>query len=150
MRRSEKEITDKSAIEAVIEQAKVCRLGLVDDGQPYLVPLCFGYQDEVLYFHSALEGRKIDIIKKSPKACFEVDVDVKVVEAKEACGWSVKYKSVIGFGKVSLIEKPAEKKEAFALIMAQYSSEQFDIPEKSIERTAMIKMAIEEMVGKSS
>ena len=64
MRRSEKEITDKLAIEKIINASLVCRLALSDGNQPYIVPLCFGYQDRTLYFHSALEGKKIDILKK--------------------------------------------------------------------------------------
>ncbi|MFC1532217.1 pyridoxamine 5'-phosphate oxidase family protein [Thermodesulfobacteriota bacterium] len=64
MRRKEKEITKKSEIEAVINKALVCRVGLSDNNFPYIVPLCFGYQDNTIYIHGALEGRKIDILKK--------------------------------------------------------------------------------------
>ena len=148
MRRSEQEITNEATIEAIIQKAKFCRLGLVDEDQPYIVPLCFGYQDKVLYFHSALEGRKIDIISRNPKACFEVEVNAKVVEATTACSWSVEYQSVIGFGKVSLIENPEEKRNAFAIIMAHYSQKDFKFPDKTVQKTSIIRMEVEEMTGK--
>lgn len=61
MRRKEKEITDKSEIEAVIHNSVVCRIGLVDDNIPYIVPLCFGYRDNTIYVHVSLEGKKINI-----------------------------------------------------------------------------------------
>ena len=150
MRRSDREITSEVEIEAIIQEAKVCRLGLVDGDQPYIVPLSFGYQDKVLYFHSALEGRKIDIIRKIPKACFEIDVNTKIIEAKAACSWSAEYRSVIGFGKVGLVEDPDEKRNAFAIIMAHYSEKDFQFPDKTIQKTAIIKMDIEEMTGKQS
>ena len=59
LRRKEKEIIDKSEIESIIRKSLVCRLGIVDEGLPYIVPLCFGYDKGALFFHSAKEGRKI-------------------------------------------------------------------------------------------
>jgi len=64
MRRREKQITDRSQIEAIIARSQVCRLALSDGGQPYIVPLCFGYRRSRLYFHSAAAGRKIDILRR--------------------------------------------------------------------------------------
>ena len=95
MRRSEKEITDKLAIEKIINASLVCRLALSDGNQPYIVPLCFGYQDRTLYFHSALEGKKIDILKKNKRTCFEFDVNSEIIKAEKACKWGMKYQSVI-------------------------------------------------------
>jgi len=150
MRLSDQEITSQAAIEAIIEEAKFCRLGLVDGDQPYVVPLLFGYQDKTLYFHCALEGRKIDIIKKNPKVCFEVDVSTKLIGAEEACSWDLKYKSVIGFGKAYLVEDLDEKKKGFRILMAHYSSKTYHIPDKDIEESGIIRMDIEEMTGKHS
>ncbi|MFH2046242.1 MAG: pyridoxamine 5'-phosphate oxidase family protein [Pseudomonadota bacterium] len=65
MRRKEKEITDKSEIEAVIHRLIVCRVGLADDNIPYIVPLCFGYRDNTIYVHGSLKGKKINILRKS-------------------------------------------------------------------------------------
>ena len=64
MRRKEKEITTRAVIDAIIRQARVCRLALSEDNQPYVVPLCFGYENDTLYFHCAPKGRKLDIIMK--------------------------------------------------------------------------------------
>lgn len=64
MRRKEKEITESKILHEIVESAQVCRLGLSDGNAPYIVPLSFGYRDGVLYFHSAAESKKIDIIKK--------------------------------------------------------------------------------------
>ena len=150
MRLSDQEITSQAAIEAIIEEAKFCRLGLVDGDQPYVVPLLFGYQDKTLYFHCALEGRKIDIIKKNPKVCFEVDVSTKLIGAEEACSWDLIYKSVIGFGKAYLVEDLDEKKKGFRILMAHYSSKTYHIPDKDIEESGIIRMDIEEMTGKHS
>ncbi len=75
MRRKEKEVKDVKLVESIIEKASVCRLGLSLNNMPYIVPLCFGYQDRCLYFHSAIEGKKISMIKSNNNVCFEVDID---------------------------------------------------------------------------
>jgi len=104
MRKKEKEITEASAIEAIIKKSLVCRLALSDDNFPYIVPLCFGYRDRMLYFHGSLKGKKVDIIKKNQNICFEFDINTEIVKAEDACHWSMKYRSVIGFGKAVLLE----------------------------------------------
>ena len=150
MRRKDKEITDKAAIRSIIEKATVCRLAMVDGDKPYIVPLSFGYQDDVLYFHGSLKGRKIDILRKNPKVCFEFDLIAEPVESENACDWSMKYQSVTGFGKAVFIENPDEKREALSVIMAQYSDRQFQFPEKMLKATAVIKVKIESITGKQS
>jgi len=150
MRRSEKEITDKSAMEAIIHASLVCRLALSDGNQPYIVPLCFGYQDRTLYFHSALEGKKIDILKKNNRTCFEFDVNSEIIKAEKACKWGMKYQSVIGFGKAVLLENIAEKKKALNIIMNHYSDRDFHFTDKAIKKIAVIKIEIEGMTGKHS
>ena len=64
MRRKDREINDKFAIESIIRKASVCRLAMVDGNRPYIVPLCFGYQGDALYFHSANVGKKLDRANK--------------------------------------------------------------------------------------
>ena len=63
MRRKEKEISDRNIIDDLIKKAMIIRIAMVDDNLPYIVPMNFGYKDNCLYFHSAKEGRKIDLIK---------------------------------------------------------------------------------------
>ena len=61
MRLKDREISDESNIKTIINKAVVCRLGIVNENTPYVVPLCFGYHDNTLYFHSALKGLKIEL-----------------------------------------------------------------------------------------
>ena len=150
MRRSEKEITDQSAIEAIINASLVCRLALSDGDQPYIVPLSFGYQDRTLYFHSALEGKKIDTIKINNRICFEFDLNTKIIEAEKACKLGIKYQSVIGFGKAVFVEDIEEKQKALNIIISHYSDRNFQFPDKAIKKTAIIKIKIESMTGKQS
>lgn len=150
MRRKEKEITDKSEIESIIRKSLVCRLGLADNGTPYIVPLCFGYKDNSLYFHSAKEGRKIEILKRNNGICFEFDDNLEVQAGKAACDWGMKYRSVIGYGQAFFVEDPEEKRKALDIIMAQYADGTFEYSEKALGKALVIKVEIESMSGKKS
>ena len=150
MRKKEKEITEKSAIETIIKKSLICRLALSDDNSPYIVPLCFGYEDNVLYFHGSQKGKKIDIIKKNQKVCFEFDTNTEIVKAEDACRWSMRYRSVIGFGKAVLLEDIDEKRKALNIIMSQYSDGTFQFNDAILKKTGVIKVEIESMAGKQS
>ncbi len=150
MRRKEKQITEQADVDDVIKGSRVCRLAMVDGNKPYVVPLNFGYAFPYLYFHSASEGRKLDVIRKNPHVCFEFDHLEKLIKNKEACEWGAAFKSVIGEGEAVLVTDIETKEKAMHCIMAQYSSRTFEFPRESLERTAVIQVKISEMIGKKS
>ena len=150
MRRKEKEVKNKSQLEAIIKNARVCRLAMIDQDTPYIVPLNFGYQDGVLYFHSAAQGRMIDLLKMNPNVCFEMDELISLKKAKQACDWGAAFKSIVGTGRAGFVESMDEKKKALDIIMAQYSGRSFDYPDEMLEKTSVIKVKIKEMTGKQS
>ena len=150
MRRSEREIKDLEGIEAIIRKASVCRLGLAADNRPYVVPLCFGYRDRTVYVHSAPEGRKVELVRKNPQVCVEFDVDQEVLPAREPCAWGLRYRSVIAFGKASVVEDLAEKRRAFDLIMEHYGGAPSVYPERTVEHILIIKIELEQMTGKQA
>lgn len=150
MRRKEKEITDRSEIEAIIEKALVCRLAMADDNGPYIVPLCFGFRDNTLYFHSATRGKKLDILRNNPRICFEFEGDSTVLNGEKACEFSIRYNSVIGFGTATFVEHPQAKRDALDVIMAQYTDGKFDYTDSAIGKIAIIKVDIDSLTGKAS
>jgi len=150
MRRAEREIKDKGTIEEILRKATVCRLAVCDGDVPYIVPLNFGHESDRLYFHSAQEGRKIEALKANPKVCFEVDIDSELVSAGEPCGWTVRYRSVIGFGRARLLEDAAEKKRALDIIVGHYGRGPFEYPEKATADVAVVEVEIESLTGKQA
>lgn len=151
MRRKEKEIKDFNEIEEILKRAHVCRLGLCNNNVPYIVPMNFGYKDNTLYFHSAKEGKKINMIKENPTICFEIDIDNELVKGENACNWSMKFKSVIGIGEAQIIDDNKLKKDALDIIMQQYDdSKIFEYNDKAVEAVAIIKVKINEISGKKS
>ena len=151
MRRKDKEIKDKKELELIIRKANVCRIALSDNNMPYIVPVNFGYKDNSLYIHSATEGKKIEIIKKNNNVCFEMDIDHELSISEAPCSCSMKYRSIIGFGKAFIVEDLKEKQEALDVIVNQYFPNTiYQYNEKRIRDVLIIKVKINYMTGKKS
>jgi nitroimidazol reductase NimA-like FMN-containing flavoprotein (pyridoxamine 5'-phosphate oxidase superfamily) len=148
MRRKDREITDRAEIEAILREATVCRIGLADGGEPYVVPLSFGYEDGAVYIHSAPEGTKIALMVKNPRCCFEVDICDSIIRGNRPCMWGMRYRSVIGYGRAAIMSDPAEKRHGLACIMRHYDSGTFDFSDEDVKNVAVIRIAIESMTGK--
>jgi hypothetical protein len=123
---------------------------MVDGDGPYIVPLCFGFRNNTLYFHSAVEGKKLDLLRKNPRVCFEIDCDPEVRTGEKACDFSMRYKSVIGFGNAAFIEAAIAKREALDIIMNHYAEGAFDYPDASVHRISVFQVEIDTMTGKTS
>jgi uncharacterized protein len=149
MRRTDKEITEREAIDSIIERSQICRLGLCDEGVAYIVPLCFGYDGKSLYFHCAKEGRKIGILEKNNRVCFEFDIDTEVVTGEKACNFSMRYRSVMGEGRVHFMEEGPSKKQALESIMKQYG-DLGALEETNLSKITVFRVDIEHMSGKKS
>lgn len=88
------------------------------------------------------------MLRKNNAVCFEIDVDCELVRAEKACAWSVKYRSVIGFGRAFLVEDLEGKRKALDAIMRQYSDESYEYPEATLEKTGIVRIEIESMTAK--
>ena len=150
MRKKEKEITDPAEIEQIIKQAKVCRLGLVDGSEPYVVPVCFGYENNAFYFHCAPEGRKLELIRNNNRVCVEIDTDVEITGAEKPCGWSARYRSVIGVGRAHILEDEADKIRGLTVLMRQFEGKGTAVEFEKADRTAVVRIDIENITGKKS
>jgi nitroimidazol reductase NimA-like FMN-containing flavoprotein (pyridoxamine 5'-phosphate oxidase superfamily) len=129
----------------------ICRLAIAENNIPYIVPVNYGYRNGALYIHSAPEGRKISIIEKNDMVCFEVESGVRMIPADSACGFSMAYRSVIGYGRARIIQDRSMKREALEIIMRQQTgSEGWSYSEDALGKTAVIKVEIESMSGKKS
>lgn len=123
---------------------------MVDGNKPYVVPMSFGHANGHLFFHSAREGRKIDILRRNNRVCFEFDIDHQVVVGAKACKWGFGYQSVIGTGKAYFIDQLEAKKKALSVIMRQYSDKTFEYDERVVSKTLVFGVAIETVTGKRS
>jgi len=150
MRRKDKQVNKPEEIEAILKKGSILRIALHDNPFPYLVPVNFGYADGRLYFHSACDGKKIDLIKRDNRVCFQTESDFGLIRSDTPCHWSTRYASVIGFGRAHLIEDREEKKKGLETVFQHYSIDPFDVPENSLGRIVVVRIEVDSMTGKVS
>jgi hypothetical protein len=153
MRRKDREITDINEIITLISSIKVIRLGLIDKDVPYIVPLNFGFTFEeekiTFYFHSALLGRKIDILKQNPNVCFEMDTEHHLVEGEIACDATFDFASIMGQGQIVFIDEIAQKIEALdALMRHQTQGSHFSYSSREINHVLVYKLMVSSLSAK--
>ena len=150
MGRKDKEITGKKEIESILQRAEVCRIALSDNNTPYVIPVSFGYKNNCLYFHSAGEGKKIEILKKNNKVCFEVEYGISLLNAGKICDWGMKYCCVVGYGRAYFINSIDEKRRAMDTIIAHYTPTSFKYADNELKNIAVIRIEIESIKGRKS
>jgi len=153
MRRKEREVTDISGIEDILLQCKTCHVAMVDDGLPYVVPLSYGYKILTgnvleLYFHSALEGRKLDVLKRDNKVCFEISYEGEPVHSENPCNSGYYFASVIGFGEVVFIEPVDEKNEALSIMFKHQAGRDVTFTAEQIKSVCVFKIVSKDFTGK--
>lgn len=154
MIRKDREIIDNNIIDKIIDSATCIRLGLYD-GEMYIVPLNFGFQNidgkRTFYFHSAKKGKKLDIIKKNNKACFELDTDIFINIQDNPCSSTCYYKSIIGNGMISFIEDPAGKEFALNSILKKYTGEAVSqIKKEARNSVTVFKLDVDSLTCKAN
>ena len=149
MRRSDRQLPAEAA-PALLQRGEVCQLAMVDQGEPYLVTLNYGFREGTLYFHAARQGRKMDILSDGSRVCFTVVPRHELLAAEKGCDYTMKYESVVGWGVVRFLRDPEEKRCALGIIMAQYAPGVFSFPEAAVAATAVFAVDIEKMTAKSN
>ena len=153
MRRTDKKITDRTLIDEILGKAAVIRIAMVDNGEPYLVAVNFAYSesDNCIYIHSALAGRKIDVLKSNNKVAFQTEIDAETVLSDEACNTTEIYKSVYGTGRIYFVTDSEEKKKLLDAIMLKYSGRGgYSYPDRALEKTLGLRLEIDSLTGKKS
>ena len=154
MRRSDREITDKQAIEALIAREQILRVAFYDNGDLYIVPVNYGYTRKndqyTFYFHGAKAGRKYALSKANPRVGFEIDGGYQLMENMEACRFSASFQSVIGTGTLRLVDDPAEKKQGLDALMRQTTRRSdWDFPDATLQSTAVFELAVDQISCKA-
>ncbi|TCT24026.1 pyridoxamine 5'-phosphate oxidase family protein [Thiobaca trueperi] len=149
MRRSDREITDRAAIDAIIRSARVMYLALAEADAPFVVPVFYAYDGTSLYLHSAKSGSKIRILKRNPRVCFAISTDHGVIESQQACDFEAKHRTVIGMGQAHFVTDEAERIAILDRIVARFTDQHFEYPKTNLDATAVIRINIESIKGKS-
>lgn len=139
-------------MEEVIDQCKFCFVGFAAmDGTPYVIPMNFGYKDNVVYLHSGSVGRAKDILAENPKVCVSFCPDGKLVfqSSPMACSYSMKSVSVLVEGTVEFVEDMKEKENALSVMMNRFTNQPYRFSEPALCNVKVWKIRAEKMSAKS-
>lgn len=152
MRKRELEVTNEQVIRNILDQSRVIHLGLCDDGQPYVVPMNYGYVYEsgqlVIYVHGAVEGYKYKVIRKNPKVSFSMECGLKPFEGRIACQYGMAYSSILGIGTAEIVSDVEEKKKALTILMKTQTGKEFEFDEKLVSIVNVVKITVSEFSAK--
>lgn len=154
MRRNDREITDKEAIELFISEEQILRIAFYDNGDIYILPVNYGYLCEndkySFYFHGAKAGRKYELSKSEPKVGFEIDGKYKLLESETACDFSAAFQSVIGTGTLHLVDEKEEKRLGLNTIMKQTTKKaNWNYQNGMLEAVAVFRLDVDKMSCKA-
>ena len=150
MRRPETEITAHAQLEDILRRVRVLFLCLKDAHAPYVVPVCFGWERDALYVHSALSGTKVDLIRADPAVGFSACTEMTLAPGATACSFSLKAESIAGTGRARILTEEKERVHALDLIMRHYddSAEDPVYAAGSLSRTCVIAITILTLRGR--
>jgi len=154
VRRKEREIRDEAELRRILRESRFVTLALCRDGEPYVVTLTHGYDQErdCLYFHAALDGQKLDFIRANPQTCATAVEDHGYVVGD--C--SHKYRSVVLRGSVTMLEEDNEKAHAMAVLIRHHEEQPEPVERRFLSNptwaagVAMLRLDIREMTGKGN
>ena len=152
MRKKEREITNKNELIEILSQGKYTSVSMCRNNEPYIVTLSYGYDGErhSLYFHAAVEGLKLDFIRENPNVCATVIEDQGYVV--DQC--EQKYRSVVFWGKMFVVEELAEKKHGLDILLNHLEKNPDPIKKRNVknddkyDKVAILRLDIVEMTGK--
>lgn len=150
----EREITDINEIENVLRSARVCRIALIDGAYPYIVPMLFGYNltgDKLeIYFRCEEKGKKMDLIKASGNAAFEIDKLHDIIRTDHSLGFAAHYHSIAGTGTIEVVTG-IDKITGISLLMKKYLGEipaESKYSEQTLNSCAILKLTADELCCK--
>ncbi len=154
IRRKEKAITDEAEIKSILLDTKYITLAMCYDNSPYLVTLSHGFDpvDNIIYFHCASKGRKLDYLKGTSEIWGQAFIDKGYAEGE--CNHH--YSSVHFQGEVQFITDIREKRKALTIMIDQLEKDpelrekvkRKQLLETALKRVILGKILIRDMTGK--
>ena len=153
MRRTDREITDLGEIRAILERARVLRLGLNAEEEPYVVPMHYGFTLEggrlSFYTHCAKEGRKLELLRRDARVFVEIDTDEALLPASSACAWGAAYACVMARGRAFIVEDSEEKAAALALLMKTQTGKDYAVTPAMTAAVTVLRIDAEAFSAKA-
>ena len=152
MRRTDREVKSIDNIYDILSRCKIIRVAMNDSEVPYVVPMNFGLERDgdriIIYFHSAVEGHKTELLKKDNRVFIEADLYYKVEETMG--GITQRYESVMGCGTAEQLKKTEDKVHGLNLILNQYSNDKPIEQCKGLSFCHVYRVVLDKVSGKQN
>ena len=153
MTKRERQVTDPQQILEILDKSRVLHLGLAVNNEPYVVPMNYGYVMEegklTVYLHSAMRGKKLDMIRENPNVFFEMDCDRAPFEGVKPCQYGLVYSSIMGRGTARIVEDVEEKKKAMTILMKTQTGKDFSFEDRLVSIVSVIRIDVTEYTAKN-
>jgi uncharacterized protein len=116
-RHAERGVYDRAAIDAILDEALICHVGFVQDGQPFVIPTIHARDGDTLYLHGSPGSRMLRAIKTGIDVCVTATLLDGLVLAKSVYNHSMNYRSVVVLGRATELTDRAEKLRAMETVV---------------------------------
>jgi nitroimidazol reductase NimA-like FMN-containing flavoprotein (pyridoxamine 5'-phosphate oxidase superfamily) len=106
---------DRQSVYKILDEAIICHVGFVIDGQPVVIPTGYARAGDELYIHGSQASRMLRALRGGIDVCVTVTLIDGLVLARSAFHHSMNYRSVVVFGRARVVDEQAEKMEALRL-----------------------------------
>src|SRR5882762_8278018 len=143
---------DHETVFKILDEAFVCHVGFVVEGQPYVIPTNYGRVGEKLYLHGSAASRMLRTLSEGIPVCVTATLIDGLVLARSAFHHSVNYRSVVILGTARLVTDPAEKMEALRIFTEHVMKGRWDDvrqpTEQELKATTVLALPLEEVSAK--
>jgi nitroimidazol reductase NimA-like FMN-containing flavoprotein (pyridoxamine 5'-phosphate oxidase superfamily) len=145
-------VYDRETVYSILDEGLVCHVAFVVDGKPVVIPTGYGRKDDTLYVHGSPASRMFRALGKGADVCVTVTLVDGLVLARSAFHHSMNYRSVVIFGKATVLEDPAAKREALRVFTEHVApgrwQEVRQPSEKELQATTVLGLPLEEVSAK--
>jgi len=152
IREPQRAVYDRDALNAILDEAFLCHVGFIADGQPYVIPTSYGRKDDTLYIHGSAASRMLRNLEKGIPVCVTVTLLDGLVVARSIFNHSMNYRSVVILGTATLVDHPEEKLQALRALSEHIIPQRWDDArqphEKELKATSVLRLPITEFSAK--
>jgi len=152
VREPQRAVYDRDAVNQILDEAFLCHVGFVADGQPYVIPTSYGRDGDVLYIHGSAASRMLRNLDQGVPVCITVTLLDGLVLARSVFNHSMNYRSVVILGRATLVADPAEKLVALRALSEHILPHRWNDSrqpnEKELKATSVLRLPISEFSAK--
>jgi len=152
VREPQRAVYDRDAVNQILDEALLCHVGFAVEGQPFVIPMSYGRDGDVLYIHGSPASRMLRHLEQGLPVCITVTLVDGLVLARSVFNHSMNYRSVIILGTATLVEDPAEKLAALRALSEHILPNRWDDSrqpnEKELKATSVLRLPINECSAK--